>query len=103
MQAIIKSGGKQYLVEKGTKVRLETLEGKEGDKVTFETLLVTDGKEAGTQIGTPLLADAKVEGKILGQGRADKVRVFKMKAKKRYSKLRGHRQNFTEVEITSVK
>jgi len=103
MQAIIKSGGKQYLVEKGMKLRLENLEGNEGDKVEFETLLTTDGQEAGTKIGTPVVADAKVEGKILSHGRAKKVTVFKMQSKKRHSVLRGHRQQFTEVEITSVK
>lgn len=100
--AVIKTGGKQYKVAPGQKIKIEKLEGKEGDKISFaEVLLVSDGKN--TQIGQPLIKGAKVSGKILKQDKADKVIVFKYKSKKRYKVKRGHRQPYTLVEIESLK
>jgi len=101
MLAVIKTGGKQYLVKKGDKIKVEKLEGEEGDKITFgEVLFLGDEKEV--KVGTPFIKGAKVEGKILKQGKAKKVWGMKFKAKKRYKVKFGHRQMFTEVEITKL-
>lgn len=101
MFAVIKTGGKQYLVEPGKKLKVEKLDSEEGDQIIFdEVLLVSDYKK--TEIGTPFVEGAKVEGKVLRQGRSRKVIVFKYKPKTRYRKKRGHRQHFTEVEITKI-
>lgn len=103
MFAIIKTGGKQYKVASGDKIKVEKLEGKEGAKVTFsEVLLIADENGKDFKPGTPLIKGAKIEGKIVKQGRAKKVIVFKYKAKKRYQKKQGHRQEFTEVEIGKI-
>jgi len=101
MLAIIKTGGKQYKVEKGDKIKVEKLEGKEGDKIVFSEVLFL-GDEKGVKIGAPLIKSAKVEAKILKQGRNKKVWGIKHKAKKRYKVKFGHRQRFTEVEILKV-
>jgi len=101
MLAVIKTGGKQYLVKKGDKVKVEKLEGREGDKITFSEVLFL-GDEKSVKIGAPLVKDAKVEGKILKQGKGKKLTGVKHKAKKRYKVKFGHRQNFTEVEITKI-
>jgi large subunit ribosomal protein L21 len=101
MFAVIKTGGKQYIVKPGDKIKIEKLENKEGDSVVFsEVLLVSDDKK--TEIGTPTVK-AEVEAKVLKQGKHDKVIIFKYKSKKRYSRKIGHRQPYTEVEITSIK
>ena len=99
--AIIKTGGKQYKVKKGQNIKVEKLSAKDGAKIKFDTLLTasTDGKEV--NIGKPSLGD-KVEGKILEQGKAKKVTVVKYKSKTRYKRTLGHRQLFTEVEITGI-
>ena len=101
--AVIETGGKQYRVEAGQNIRIEKLAGvKEGDAVVFDkVLLVSDGKK--TQIGTPYLSGAKVEAEYVGEGKGDKVWVFKYKSKVRYRVNRGHRQPFTEVKIGTVK
>lgn len=99
--AVIKTGGKQYLVGPGQKLKVEKLDAKEGGKIIFsEVLLVTDDKKV--EIGTPLVKGAKVEAKALKQGREKKVLVFKYHAKTRYRKKKGHRQPFTEIEITKI-
>ncbi len=100
MFAVIKTGGKQYLVSAGTKVKVEKLEGEIGSKLSFETLYVGDEKTAA--VGTPLVSGAVVEGKIVDQDRHDKVVGIKYKPKKRYKMKFGHRQAYTEVEITKV-
>jgi large subunit ribosomal protein L21 len=101
MIAVIKTGGKQYLVEKGDKIKVEKLEGEVGDKIEFaEVLFLGDEKEA--KVGNPFLKGAKVEGKILKQGKAKKVTGVKHKAKKRYKVKFGHRQLVTEVEIMKI-
>src|SRR3989344_9008835 len=101
MYAVIKTGGKQYLVEPGKKLKIEKLDVAEGGKVVFdEVLLVFDDKK--TDVGTPLVKSAKVEAKVLKQGRAKKVIVFRYHSKTRYRKKKGHRQHFTEVEITKI-
>jgi large subunit ribosomal protein L21 len=101
MIAVIKTGGKQYLVKKGDRIKIEKLEGEIGDKIEFsEVLFLGDEKEV--KVGMPFLKDVKIEGKILKQGKAKKVTGVKHKAKKRYKVKFGHRQNFTEVEITKI-
>ena len=103
MYAIIATGGKQYLVEKGQKLKVETLAGEEGSSITLDNvLLVTDGKKASTKIGTPYVDGAIVEAKVLSHGRGKKIRVYKKKPKKRYQRTIGHRQNYTELEITKI-
>ena len=101
--AVIKTGGKQYIVSEGDVITIEKLsdEQKEGDIVTFDTVLLTDdGKEI--TLGAPTVAGAKAMGEVLSAGRARKVTVIKYKAKSRYFKKRGHRQPFVKVKITSV-
>lgn len=101
MYAVIETGGKQYLVKENQKIRVERLSHKEGDSVVFpKVLLVFDDKAA--NLGMPVVKDASVEGKVLGQGRNRKVIVFKYHAKTRYRKKKGHRQPFTEVLIQKI-
>lgn len=100
-QAIIKTGGKQYLVTPGQKLKIEKINGKEGDNVKFETLLITDDQGDKVELGTPVLKTT-VEGKILKQAKDKKVMVVKYKAKTRYLRRKGHRQNFTQVEISKI-
>ncbi len=101
MLAIIKTGGKQYKVKVGDKVKIEKLENAVGSIIVFpEVLFVGDEKEI--KVGAPFLAGAKVEGKILRTEQGDKVTGIKFKAKKRYKVKFGHRQIFTEVEITKI-
>lgn len=99
--AVIKTGGKQYLVEPGQKITIEKLDAAEGGKVIFDqVLLVADGNNV--EIGKPLVSGARVEAKILKQGRARKLIVFKYHSKTRYRKKKGHRQYFTEVQIDKI-
>lgn len=103
MFAFVDIAGFQEKVEKGMKLRVPSLEGEKGDTVTFEKvmLLSADGKDA--VLGKPYVTGAKVEAKVLMHGKADKIVVRKFKRRKRYHKtLRGHRQGFTEIEITAV-
>ncbi|MCD6528077.1 50S ribosomal protein L21 [bacterium] len=101
MLAVIKTGGKQYLVSPGDKIQIEKIDKKEGEKVSFnEVLLVEKNKKV--EIGTPLVKGAKVIGKVLKQGKKKKVIIFKYKPKKRYKVKKGHRQPFTEVEIEKI-
>lgn len=101
MLAIIKTGGKQYVVSPGNRIKIEKLDKKEGAEVVFSEVLLLD-KGNQLEIGTPLVKGAKVSGKILKQGKAKKVIIFKYKTKKRYQKKKGHRQFFTQVEITKI-
>jgi large subunit ribosomal protein L21 len=101
MLAVIQTGGKQYLVIPGQKLRIEKLEIKEGDEVVFDKVLLVE-KSNKIEIGTPYIEGAKVTAKLLRQAKAKKVIVFKYKAKKRYHKKKGHRQPFTEVEIKGI-
>jgi large subunit ribosomal protein L21 len=100
MLAIIKTGGKQYKVEVGDKIKIEKLEGKEGGKIVFEEVLFV-GDEKAVKIGTAVKGSA-VEGKIIKTAKGKKVTGIKFKAKKRYKVKFGHRQIMTEVEITKI-
>lgn len=99
--AVIQSGSKQYLVTDGDKIRVEKLVVDEGKKVNFDEVLLV-ATDSTTTLGAPLIKGAKVEGKIIRHGRHDKVFGVKMKAKKRQRKLFGHKQHFTEIEITKI-
>jgi large subunit ribosomal protein L21 len=101
MLAVIKTGGKQYLIKKGDKIKIEKLEGEVGDKLIFSEVLFL-GSDKEVKIGTPLVSGAKVEAKILKQGKGKKVTGVKHKSKKRYKVKFGHRQLFTEVEIVKI-
>jgi large subunit ribosomal protein L21 len=101
MYAIIKAGGKQYKVQSGEQVRVESLEGDVGAKVSFgEVLLVGAGESV--KLGAPLVSGAKVNATIVSHGRGDKVKIFKMRRRKHYAKTQGHRQNYTEVRIDDI-
>lgn len=102
MYAIIESCGRQYKVSEGDKVFFEKLDVEEGKKVTFDkvVLLSDDGK---VEVGAPTLKGVKVEGKVVKNGKAKKILVFKYKAKANYKRTQGHRQPYTQVEITSIK
>lgn len=101
MKAVIRTGGKQYLVSPGDKIKVEKLEGKQGSEINFTDVLLLE-KDKKVEIGKPIIKDVKIVAKILEQGRGDKVIIFKYKAKKRYKKKAGHRQPFTEIEIKEI-
>ncbi|HXK32356.1 MAG TPA: 50S ribosomal protein L21 [Candidatus Paceibacterota bacterium] len=101
MLAVIKTGGKQYIVSPGNKIKIEKIEKKEGSEIAFSDVLLLE-KNKKVEIGLPHLKGIKVLGKILKHGKAKKVIAFKYKAKKRYKVKKGHRQPFTEVEILKV-
>ncbi len=101
MYAVIKTGGKQYKVEAGAKLKVEKLLGDIGSKVVIEkVLMIADGDT--TTIGAPLVAGAKVSATVLSHGRADKVMIFKFRRRKHYRKTQGHRQSFTEIQIDAI-
>ncbi len=97
--AVIKTGGKQYKVAEGETLKIEKLDKETGEKVKFDTLLISDGKAI--NIGAPSLGE-KVEAEVIKEGKAKKVSVIKFKNKVRYRRNVGHRQHFTEVKITSI-
>lgn len=101
MFAVIKTGGKQYKVSLGQKLKVEKLDTEEGASVSFrDVLLIAEGEKI--EIGTPLVKSARVDAKVLKQGRERKKIVFKYHPKSRYRKKKGHRQHFTEIEITKI-
>jgi len=101
MFAVIKTGGKQYIVSPGEKLKIEKLADEAGEAITFDSVLARFD-EKHVEIGTPLVLGASVEAKVLKQGRAKKITNLRYHSKTRYRKKKGHRQHFTEVEITSV-
>ena len=98
MYAIIKTGGKQYVVEEGKVISIEKLDVEEGAEVTFDEVLLVSGDDV--KIGQPNVAGAKVTGKVLEQGKERKIRIFKYKAKS--NRRQGHRQPFTKVKIEKI-
>lgn len=100
MYAIIKTGGKQYVVEEGKIISIEKLDVEEGAEVTFDEVLLVSGDDV--KIGAPNVAGAKVTGKVLEQGKERKIRIFKYKAKSNYRRRQGHRQPFTKVKIEKI-
>ena len=101
MYAVIKTGGKQYRVQAGLKLKIEQIPADVGSELVIdEVLMIADGENV--SMGKPLLSGASVVAKVLEQGRHDKVRIFKMRRRKHYQKHQGHRQNYTEIEITGI-
>ena len=101
MQAIIVTGGKQYNVSEGDTLFIEKLPVEAGDAVTFDQVpAIVDGEN--TKFGAPVVEGAKVEAKVVKNGKGKKIRVFKYKAKKGYHKRQGHRQPYTKVEIGKI-
>ncbi len=100
MFAVIKTGGKQYRVQVGDVIYVEKMNAEVDSMVNFDVLLCGEGDQV--TVGTPVVEGAKVEGKVLAQGKGDKIVVFKFKAKKGYRRTNGHRQPFTKVEITNI-
>jgi large subunit ribosomal protein L21 len=99
--AVIQTGGKQYKVKAGDKIRVEKLEGKSGDVLKFkEVLLKADGDQA--EIGMPFVKGSEVEAEVLGQARDDKKIIFRYHSKTRYRKFKTHRQPYTELRIKSL-
>ena len=97
MKAIIETGGKQYTVTEGTEIYVEKVIGEAGDTVTFDKVLMLDGK-----VGMPYVENTKVVGEIVKQGKQKKVVIFKYNAKKNYHKTQGHRQPYTKITIESI-
>jgi large subunit ribosomal protein L21 len=101
MYAVIKSGGKQYRVESGKQVRIESLAADVGAAVAFEEVLLV-GTGDSVKVGAPLVSGARVKATVVAHGRGEKVKIFKMRRRKHYQKSQGHRQNYTEVRIDDI-
>jgi large subunit ribosomal protein L21 len=99
--AVFRTGGKQYRARQGEKVRVELLKAAVGDSVSFDEVLLV-GEGANVKVGAPLLKGGKVEAKVVSQGREDKITIIKFRRRKHYRRTQGHRQHFTEVEITGI-
>lgn len=102
MFAVIETGGKQYVAEPGSKLKIEKLDLDEGVSVVFDKVLLRE-IESGIEVGKPYVSGSEVKAKVLKNGRSDKKIVFKFHSKNRYDKKKTHRQHFTEVEILEVK
>ncbi|MGZ4030721.1 MAG: 50S ribosomal protein L21 [Tumebacillaceae bacterium] len=101
MYAIVKTGGKQYKVAEGDVLFIEKLEVEAGAEVTFDEVLFVS-KEGGVVVGSPVVAGASVTAKVLKNGKAKKIIVFKYKSKKNYRRKQGHRQPYTQVQIEKI-
>ncbi len=102
MYAVIKTGGKQYRVAKGDKLRVETLNAAEGDSIELDSVLMISDEDEDVTIGTPMIDSAKVTATVVTHGRADKIEVIKFRRRKHHRKQMGHRQNYTLLEITGI-
>ncbi|WP_374352346.1 50S ribosomal protein L21 [Chitinimonas sp.] len=101
MYAVIKTGGKQYKVAIGEKLKVEQIAADIDTQIVLEeVLMVVDGEAV--SVGTPLVSGAKVQATVVSHGRGEKVRIFKMRRRKHYQKRQGHRQNFTEIRIDAI-
>lgn len=100
MYAIIATGGKQYRVSEGDVIYIEKIDAQVDSTVSFDVLLM--GNDDDVKIGTPVVEGVKVEGKVVGQIRGEKIVVYKYKSKKNYRRKQGHRQPYTKVEITKI-
>jgi len=101
MYAVVKTGGKQYRVSAGEKLRIEQIGAEVGQEIVLDqVLLVADGEAL--KMGAPLVSGATVKARVLSHGRGDKVHIFKMRRRKHYRKSQGHRQNYTEIEILGI-
>lgn len=101
MYAVIQTGGKQYRVEEGTYLKIEKLELGEGDSVEFDKILMIQSDNA-VKVGMPFIEGCKVTATVLSQGRHDKVKIVKFRRRKHHMKQMGHRQYYTEIQITGI-
>ncbi|HNH36678.1 MAG TPA: 50S ribosomal protein L21 [Rhodocyclaceae bacterium] len=101
MYAVIKTGGKQYRVAAGEKIKVEQMPADVGAEITLDQVLMV-GEGESVKVGTPTVAGAKVTAKVLSHGRGPKVMIFKMRRRKHYQKHQGHRQNYTEIQISEI-
>ena len=101
MYAVIKTGGKQYRVAPGEKIKIEQIPADVGAQIVLDQVLMVSDGDAVT-LGTPLVAGAKVSATVLGHGRGEKVKIFKMRRRKHYQKTQGHRQNYTEIRVDAI-
>jgi large subunit ribosomal protein L21 len=102
MYAVIKTGGKQYKVAAGEKLKIEQIPAEIGSEITLDQVLAV-GEGASLKLGEPLVNGAAVIATVISQGRHDKVTIFKMRRRKHYQKHQGHRQNYTEILINTIK
>lgn len=101
MYAVIKTGGKQYRVAPGEKIKIEQLQADVGATIVLDqVLMVADGEAV--KLGTPTVAGAKVSATVVSHGRGPKIRIFKMRRRKHYQKTQGHRQNYTEIRVEAI-
>jgi large subunit ribosomal protein L21 len=101
MYAVIKTGGKQYRVSAGEKLKVESLPAEVGSEITLDQVLMV-GEGDSVKMGTPMLAGASVKATVVAHGRGEKVQIFKMRRRKHYRKSQGHRQNYTEIQISGI-
>ena len=101
MYAVIKTGGKQYRVATGEKIKVEQIPADIGQEIILDQVLMVGGGDA-VKVGAPMVEGAKVVATVVAHGRGEKVRIFKMRRRKHYQKRQGHRQNFTEIEISAI-
>lgn len=101
MYAVIKTGGKQYRVAAGDKIRVETIPADIGAEIKIDQVLAV-GADGQFKVGVPLVAGATVSATVMAHGRHDKVRIFKMRRRKHYQKRQGHRQNYTQLFISGI-
>ncbi len=101
MYAVIKTGGKQYKVAAGEKLKIEQIPADIGAEITLDQVLAVGAGDT-IRFGAPLVEGAKVQATVLAHGRHDKVKIFKMRRRKHYQKRQGHRQNYTELQIVSI-
>jgi len=101
MYAVIKTGGKQYRVVAGEKIKVEQIPAEVGAEITLDQVLMV-GEGESVKVGSPLVAGAKVVATVIAQGRHPKVNIFKMRRRKHYRKNQGHRQNYTEIQIGGI-
>lgn len=102
MIAVIKTGGKQYLVKEGDELKIEKLDAKKDSDLSFEVLLLAEEEGDKIEIGTPTLSGASVQAKVLDEGRGKKVTIIKFKSKVRYRRKTGHRQPYSKIKIAKV-
>lgn len=102
MLAIVKTGGKQYVVRPGDKIKVEKLNASPEGEVIFDNLLLIEDDEKGIKVGMPYVLEYKVIGKVLSEKKGKKLIIYKYKPKKRYQRKRGHRQKYTMVEIMEI-
>jgi large subunit ribosomal protein L21 len=101
MYAVIKTGGKQYRVAPGEKLKIEQIPADVGSQITLDqVLMVAEGESV--KVGNPLVSGAKVTATVVSHGRGEKVRIFKLRRRKHYQKTQGHRQNYTEIRVDAI-